>query len=341
MKLWLFGLGVCLFSTPELAAQSATPISNSWATFEAQRLIALAQEFSLDHVNQPTPSLRRSQDDAVVSLQRLTHKGDQRARKLSEKGLHEYRRHRYGEALSFLQKALETDPHSSVLQNNLGVVYCLLGQDEAAQQAFQQAIALDSSAAMSYVNLAKVAFNTYQYHLAEASAQPSFAGGTAFARSEACAGARRSGTRSLDARSTTVPGGEPFPFLAGRAGASALATSRRASGRHAEGRVRAGSGPSRVCQSTPKKREGKSSFPVRCHVALYQETTNALFSRVSLVYGEHSNPWGQAAFSRNCAWVCGRKPGYQRRNVSSHSSLSTRVRICRSRCAPRGVHCIC
>jgi Flp pilus assembly protein TadD len=171
MKLWLFGLGVCLFSTPELAAQSATPISNSWATFEAQRLIALAQEFSLDHVNQPTPSLRRSQDDAVVSLQRLTHKGDQRARKLSEKGLHEYRRHRYGEALSFLQKALETDPHSSVLQNNLGVVYCLLGQDEAAQQAFQQAIALDSSAAMSYVNLAKVAFNTYQYHLAEASAR--------------------------------------------------------------------------------------------------------------------------------------------------------------------------
>jgi hypothetical protein len=31
-----------------------------------------------------------------------------------------------------------------------------------------------------------------------------------------------------------------------------------------------------------------------------------------------------------------RKPGYQRRNVSSHSSLRTRVRTCSKRWAPRG-----
>ena len=49
----------------------------------------------------------------------------------------------------------------------------------------------------------------------------------------------------------------------------------------------------------------------------------------------------QAAFSVCCSSVCGRKPGYQRRNVCSHSSLSTRVRICSSRCAPRWLHCIC
>jgi len=50
---------------------------------------------------------------------------------------------------------------------------------------------------------------------------------------------------------------------------------------------------------------------------------------------------GHAAFWTDCSSVCGRKPGYQRRNVSSHSSLSTRVRICNSRCAPRWLHCIC
>ena len=61
----------------------------------------------------------------------------------------------------------------------------------------------------------------------------------------------------------------------------------------------------------------------------------------ALIYGEHSIPGRQAAFLTGCSWVCGRKPGYQRRNVSSHSSLSTRVRICKSRWAPRCVHCIC
>jgi hypothetical protein len=49
----------------------------------------------------------------------------------------------------------------------------------------------------------------------------------------------------------------------------------------------------------------------------------------------------QAAFLRTAASALGRKAGYQRRNVFSHSSLSTRVRICSSRCAPRGLHCIC
>jgi hypothetical protein len=56
---------------------------------------------------------------------------------------------------------------------------------------------------------------------------------------------------------------------------------------------------------------------------------------------EHLNPWGQAASSNGCVDVGNRKPGYHRRKVRSHSSLSTRVLICRSKCAPRCVHCIC
>src|SRR5260221_2948309 len=47
---------------------------------------------------------------------------------------------------------------------------------------------------------------------------------------------------------------------------------------------------------------------------------------------------GQAAFLP-CAR--GRKSGYQRRKVFSHSSSSTRVLICRRRCAPRWLHPIC
>jgi hypothetical protein len=38
--------------------------------------------------------------------------------------------------------------------------------------------------------------------------------------------------------------------------------------------------------------------------------------------------------------VWDRKPGYQVRNIASHSSFKTRVRICSRRCAPRLVHCI-
>src|SRR3954468_17718324 len=56
---------------------------------------------------------------------------------------------------------------------------------------------------------------------------------------------------------------------------------------------------------------------------------------LAILSGEHSIPGGQAAFSRDSGRVCGRKPGYQWRNASSHSSLSTRVRICSNRCAPR------
>ena len=41
---------------------------------------------------------------------------------------------------------------------------------------------------------------------------------------------------------------------------------------------------------------------------------------------EHSIPGDQAAFMACCLGVCDRKSGYQRRKVSSQSSLSTRVR---------------
>src|ERR1700692_2470232 len=57
-----------------------------------------------------------------------------------------------------------------------------------------------------------------------------------------------------------------------------------------------------------------------------------------LFHGEREILGGQAAF---LACARGRKSGYQRRKVFSHSSSSTWVLICRKRCAPRWLHPIC
>jgi hypothetical protein len=40
-------------------------------------------------------------------------------------------------------------------------------------------------------------------------------------------------------------------------------------------------------------------------------------------------------------WGTARNPGYHSRKVASQSPFKTRVRICSSRCAPRGVQAIC
>src|SRR5438552_18056822 len=61
--------------------------------------------------------------------------------------------------------------------------------------------------------------------------------------------------------------------------------------------------------------------------------TSALSARPSV--GEQQEPGGHAAF----AWI--RNSGYHRRNASSSSLLRTLVRVCKTRCAPRSVQCIC
>src|SRR5690242_1682895 len=79
-------------------------------------------------------------------------------------------------------------------------------------------------------------------------------------------------------------------------------------------------------------------------VAVFGEP--GFFSRIKLKtrppfphLGEREIPGGQAASLAGCP--SGRKAGYQRRKLFSHSSSSTRVRICSSKCAPRGPQPIC
>ena len=152
MKLWILGLGVCLFTAQELAAQYASRPHDARDILDTQRLMTLAREFSLRRVNPPTPSSPRLGEATVVSMHSLTHKIDKRARKLSERGMREYLHQHYGEVLPLLQKAVGIDPQAAALQNNLGIIYCALGKDEEAQQAFQRAIQIDSGAVISYTN---------------------------------------------------------------------------------------------------------------------------------------------------------------------------------------------
>lgn len=58
------------------------------------------------------------------------------------------------EALSFYQKALQIDPGSCVVYNDLGVVYETLGQLENAEEAYLRAAAIEPNYGKAYYNLA-------------------------------------------------------------------------------------------------------------------------------------------------------------------------------------------
>src|ERR1700693_3940329 len=61
-----------------------------------------------------------------------------------------------------------------------------------------------------------------------------------------------------------------------------------------------------------------------------------------ILWRERQKVGGQAALSSgSCVCGCGLNFGYQWRNTSSRSSLSTFVLVCSKRWAPRSVHCIC
>ena len=171
MKFWILGIGLCLLTATELTAQYRSLPREQKDDSETQWLLTLARERSLYHSNTADRSIAQPNGDDVISLQGLAHKVDKRARKLAEKGMREYSQGRYAESLSSLQRAVSIDSQSAVLQNNLGVIYCALGRDEEAQQAFKRAVQADSSAVASYINLSAVAFDNDRYSLAEASAR--------------------------------------------------------------------------------------------------------------------------------------------------------------------------
>ena len=122
---------LCLFVV-KLSAQSAYP-EDAVALDARRRWSLIILEHSLDPINgSMIPASPRAYERSVVSVQRLQHRPDKRARKLSDKGMRDFFRNRVTEALPPLQHAVALDPHSSVLENDLGVVYCVLGRDKGS-----------------------------------------------------------------------------------------------------------------------------------------------------------------------------------------------------------------
>jgi tetratricopeptide (TPR) repeat protein len=171
MKSWILGIAVFLLTATGLTAQRSALPQDQLAGTEMQRLLNLARQYSLDHLNTPPRTMPEPNGVDVISLRALAHQVNKKARKFAEKGRREYLHGRYPEALSCFQRATDIDSQAAVLQNNLGVIYYALGRDDEAQQAFQRAVQADSSAVVSYINLASVAFDNARYSLAEASAR--------------------------------------------------------------------------------------------------------------------------------------------------------------------------
>ncbi len=184
MKLFVLGIGVCCLGAIQVWAQSSGRPASSQAIssqdiLEHQRIDTFMLEHGLNtpransgHLNWPEGAKAASAGPAgssVVSLQALEHSSNRDARRLEKKGMREFGREQFEEALPAMRHAV--DPQSSSYENNLGVLYCVMGRDEEAQEAFERAVVLDTSAVISYRNLASVAFNTYQYKLAEDSAR--------------------------------------------------------------------------------------------------------------------------------------------------------------------------
>ena len=172
MKIWTFGVGVCLLAVSDLSAQASYTPQDTSVLNAQRRLAAFVLEHSLDPGDRSTSATGPHDfERSVVSVRQLQYRMSKDARKLSEKAMREFFQNRFTDALPFLEQAVAIEPHSSVLQNDLGVFYCVLGRDKEAQQAFERAIEADSGCAVSYTNLAAIAFNNYQYRVAERAAR--------------------------------------------------------------------------------------------------------------------------------------------------------------------------
>lgn len=74
----------------------------------------------------------------------------------------------WAKATERLRKAIAIYPQYAVAYNNLGAVYCRMGQIAPAREALQKAIALDDHMAMAYVNLGRVSFTAREFPEVEA-----------------------------------------------------------------------------------------------------------------------------------------------------------------------------
>ncbi len=68
---------------------------------------------------------------------------------LNNLGVVYFRRKSYEEAVRYLLKAVDIDPHRDYIHNNLGMVYSDMGMHEKAKTEYEKAIAASSGKASS------------------------------------------------------------------------------------------------------------------------------------------------------------------------------------------------
>jgi tetratricopeptide (TPR) repeat protein len=90
----------------------------------------------------------------TISIKRLNHKVPGKAAKEYEKGTHLRDKHKFEQALSHFQKALEIDPEFVEAANDIGATYADLKRVADAQAAFEKTIKIDPQYWSGYFNLA-------------------------------------------------------------------------------------------------------------------------------------------------------------------------------------------
>lgn len=61
-----------------------------------------------------------------------------------------------GEALSYYQKAIQLDPSSALIHNDLGIIYEMKGELLVAEESYQKALVIDPGYDKAYFNLAQL-----------------------------------------------------------------------------------------------------------------------------------------------------------------------------------------
>jgi uncharacterized caspase-like protein len=115
-----------------------------------QRSVALHEQ--LERVQK---ELAEERERAAALRSKLGEPADAAAevRRLNDEGVRLFKEQKHAKALSSFLEAARLDPRDVQSVNNLGFVYCKLGDGEAAVEWLQKTIALDPERAVAYLNL--------------------------------------------------------------------------------------------------------------------------------------------------------------------------------------------
>jgi Flp pilus assembly protein TadD len=124
-----------------------------------------------DDITLPDRDTQEVGPAGTISIKRLSHNVPGKAAKEYEKGINLRKKHKFEDALSHFQKALEIDPEFVEAANDIGAIYSDLRRPVDAQAAFEKTIKIDPQYWSGYFNLAIVYMVGGQFTDAERAAR--------------------------------------------------------------------------------------------------------------------------------------------------------------------------